>query len=320
MPINTLATAQIFMRNLDKIAMRDATTGWMDSNAGQVIYNGGATVKIPKMTVQGLGVYDRDNGYAQGSVGLTYETLTLTQDRGRKFHLDAMDVDETNFVATASQVMSEFQRTYVIPEIDAYRLSKIATVAINAAVSGMVVYNWTPGAAKTSALRKLKEGIKAVREQGYNGQLVCQATDDFVMELELELAGKLQSVTWAQGGINTKVPAVDGVPIIATPSNRMYTAITIYDGKTEGTTGETPTPDQTVGGYAKASTAKDVNFFVMPITTPIAVQKQDVMRIFDPSVNQTLNAWRMDYRRFHDLWVLENKAGSIFVNVKQASG
>ena len=31
----------------------------------------------------------------------------LTQDRGRKFSLDAVDVDETNFVATASTVMGE---------------------------------------------------------------------------------------------------------------------------------------------------------------------------------------------------------------------
>ena len=321
MAINTLATADIFMRMLDKVAMRDSVTGWMDGNAGQVIYNGGATVKIPKMTVQGLGVYDRDNGYAQGSVGLTYETLTLTQDRGRKFHLDAMDVDETNFVATASQVMSEFQRVYVIPEIDAYRLSKIAKAAIDkddADTTNMVAYGYTPGASNTSALRKFKEGVKAVREQGFNGQLVCQANDAFIMELELELAGKLQAVTWAQGGINTKVPAVDGVPIIATPSNRMYTKITIYDGKTEGTTGETPTPDQTVGGYAKASDAKDVNFIIMPVNVPIAVQKQDKMRIFDPNVNQTLNAWRIDYRRFHDLWVLDNKVTSLFVSVKDA--
>lgn len=318
MAINTLATADIFMQTLDKIAVRDATTGWMDANAGQVIYTGGATVKIPKMTVQGLGTYDRDNGYAQGSVGLTYESLTLTQDRGRKFHLDAMDVDETNFVATAAQVMAEFQRTYVIPEIDAYRISKIADTAIQGEVTGMVVGNYTPGAANTSALRKMKEGIKSVRAKGYNGQLVCQANDDFVMELEIELAGKLQSVTWSQGGINTKVPAVDGVPIISTPSNRMYTKITVYDGKTEGTTGETPTPDQTVGGYAKGSDAKDINFIIMPMNTPIAVQKQDIMRIFDPSVNQALNAWRIDYRRFHDLWVLDNKVDSIFLNVKQA--
>lgn len=321
MAINTLATADIFMRTLDKIAVRDAVTGWMDANAGQVIYNGGATVKIPKMTVQGLGKYDRDNGYAQGSVGLTYEVLTLTQDRGRKFHLDAMDVDETNFVATASQVMAEFQRTYVIPEIDAYRISKIADAAINGTQDGStkrgtIEYGYTPGAANTSALRKLKEGIKAVRENGFNGQLVCQATDDFVMELELELAGKLQSVTWSQGGINTKVPAVDGVPLIATPSNRMYTTIAIYDGTTAGVTGESP--DQTVGGYAKGASAKDINFIVMPAATPIAVQKQDIMRIFDPTVNQTLNAWRIDYRRFHDLWVLENKVESLFVSIKDA--
>ena len=40
----------------------------MDANAGQVIYNGGSEVKIPKMSVQGLGDYDRDNGYQQGGV------------------------------------------------------------------------------------------------------------------------------------------------------------------------------------------------------------------------------------------------------------
>jgi hypothetical protein len=314
MPINTLATAQIFMQSLDKLAVREAATGWMDANAGRVIYNGGATVKVPKLSVQGLGTYDRDDGYAQGSVGLAYETLTLTQDRGRKFHLDAMDVDETNFVATAGNVMAEFQRTYVIPEIDAYRISKIANYAINGfpdtQTTGTVVYGYTPGAANTSALRKFKEGVKAVREAGFMGQLVCMANDAFTMELELELAGKLQNTTWSQGGINTTVPAVDNVPIIATPSNRMYTAITLYDGRTTGQAG---------GGYAKGSGAKDINFVILPQDAPIAVQKQDLMRIFTPDINQKLNAWQMDYRRFHDLWVLENKVSGLFVNIKDAA-
>lgn len=53
MAINTLATATLFMTQLDKIAVQEATTGWMDANAGQVIYNGGSEVKIPKMSVQG---------------------------------------------------------------------------------------------------------------------------------------------------------------------------------------------------------------------------------------------------------------------------
>ncbi len=308
MAINTLATATLFQNTLDKVAIQEAVTGWMDSNAGQVIYNGGSEVKIPKMEVQGMGDYDRDNGYQQGSVTLSYQTRAMTQDRGRKFQLDPMDINENNFVTTAAAVMGEFQRMYVVPEIDAYRISKIATETIAANEAGMVSYGYTPGAANTSALRKVKEGIKAIRDMGYNGPLVCHATADFIMELELELAGKISAVTFSKGGIDTMVPAVDGVPFISTPANRMYTAITIYDGKTTG---------QEKGGYVKGTTAKSVNFMICPRTTPIAVTKQDIMRIFDPTINQKLNAWQMDYRRFHDIWVLDNKLNSVYLSIKE---
>ena len=307
MAINTLATATLFQNTLDKVAIQDAVTGWMDANAGQVIYNGGAEVKIPKMTVQGMGDYDRDEGYAQGGVTLEYETRKMTQDRGRKFQLDPMDINENNFVTTAAAVMGEFQRMYVIPEIDAYRISKIATETIAAKTAGMVAYGYTPGATGTSALRKLKEGIKAVREMGYNGPLVVHATPDFILELEMELSGKITAVTFARGGISTQVPSVDGVPIVSTPSSRMYTAITIYDGSTGG---------QEAGGYVKGASALNINFMVLPRTTPIAVTKQDIMRIFDPNINQKLNAWQMDYRRFHDIWVLDNKLNSIYLSIK----
>ncbi len=309
MPINTMETATIFQKQLDQIAVREATTGWMDANAGKVKYNGGAEVKIPKMSVQGMGDYDRDEGYAQGSVTFTYETRTMTQDRGRKFQLDAMDVDETDFVVTAASVMAEFQRDFVIPEIDAYRLSNIANTAIDAKKAGMVNYGYTPGATGTSALRKLKEGIKAIRESGYNGPLVIHATDEFIMELELELSEKIRSITFSKGGIQTNVPSVDEVPIIPTSANRMYTAITIYDGKTEG---------QKVGGYTKGTTALDTNFMIIPRITPIAVTKQDKMRIFTPENYQKANAWSMDYRRFHDIWIPDNKKDSIYVNIKDA--
>lgn len=309
MAINTLATATNFQKALDMLAVREAVTGWMEANAGQVKYTGGAEVKIPKMSVQGLGDYDRDNGYLMGSATLEYETKKMTQDRGRKFQLDSMDVDETNFVTTASSVMGEFQRTKVIPEIDAYRLSKIATEAINANVAGMVQYGYTPGAANTSALRKVKEGIAAIRDLGYDGPLVVHATDSFILELELELANKISTVNFKKGGIITKVPAVDEVPIIPTPANRLVTAIKLNDGKTSG---------QEKGGFEKGATAKDINFEIMPLKTPVAISKQDKMRIFDPNTNQKADAWAMDYRRFHDLWILENKVNSIYVSIKDS--
>lgn len=52
MAINTLATETLFQRTLDKLAVQEAVTGWMDANAGQVIYSGGKEVKIPKLSVQ----------------------------------------------------------------------------------------------------------------------------------------------------------------------------------------------------------------------------------------------------------------------------
>ena len=154
----------------------------------------------------------------------------------------------------------------------------------------------------------MKEGIRAVRD-GYNGALVCQATSDFILELELELAGKITMGTFSKNGIDTMVPFVDKVPIIPTPSNRMYTAIKVNDGKAAG---------QEKGGYEKGTTAKDLNFFISPATTPLAITKQDKMRIFDPNTNQKMDAWQMDYRRFHDLWILDNKLESIYLNIREA--
>ena len=182
MAINTLVTATLFQETLDKVAMHEALTGWMEANAGDVIYNGGAEIKIPKMSLQGLGDYDRDNGYTQGSVTLEYETRKMTQDRGRKFSLDAVDV---------------------VPEIDAYRLSKIATDVITANKTEMIEYGYTP--AESTILRKMKTGIKKIRDAGYNGDLIIHATGDVMLELEMFLSTKMQTATISIGGIDLTV-------------------------------------------------------------------------------------------------------------------
>lgn len=305
MAINTLATATLFQQTLDLVAQQEALTGWMEANAGQVKYTGGAEVKIPKIALQGLGNYDRDNGYNKGSINLSYETRKMTQDRGRAFQLDAMDVDETNFVVTASTVMGEFQRMHAVPEIDAYRLSKLMTTAITKGKN--VVYDYIP--AEATVLKEIKKGIAKIRDNGYNGELVIHMTSATKLELESALAGKITNVTFSQGGIDTTVPSIDKCPIIETPQNRMYSAIKLNDGKTSS---------QENGGYEKGVGAKEANFIIVPRTTPIAISKQDKMRIFDPDTNQNANAWAMDYRRFHDLWTLENKEDSIYVNFKDS--
>lgn len=304
---NTIAYAQVLQNALDQVATQELLTGWMDRNAGKVKYNGGKEVKIPTISTDGLGDYSRGsaNGYAGGDIKFEYKTYEMTQDRGRKFTLDAMDVDETNFVATAGSVMGEFQRTHVTPEIDAYRLSALAQVA--AKNDKNAKYSYTIH--KDTILEEIKDGIKIIRENGYNGQLVCHLTYDAMLAVEKKSLDRLSSVTFSQGGIDTTVPAVDRTPLIPTPQNRMYSAIKLNDGVTSG---------QEKGGYKKADNATNVHFIIVPVDVPMAVTKQDKMRIFDPETNQQANAWSMDYRRYHDLWVLENKADSVYACFEDA--
>ena len=307
MAINTLETATLFQQQLDKQMLETATSGWMEQNAGQVKYSGGREVKIPKINMDGLANYDRDKGYTQGGVTLAYETKTMTQDRNRKFQLDAMDVDESAFIASAANVTSEFQRTKVIPEVDAYRYSKLATLAVGASHKT----EYTP--ATTDILATLLSDISAVQD-------VIGDTEPLVITMSIPAAAalaqadkleKLLDVTqFTQGAVQTKVQSIDGYPIIRVPSARMKSAYVFNDGTTAG---------QTAGGFAPASGAVDVNWIISSRRAPIAVSKTDTMKIFDPSTNQNADAWLIEYRKFHDLWVPDNQLDAVWVNQKKAS-
>lgn len=303
---NVLEYAKIFMQELDKQVVAQATSGWMEANAGLVKYNGGNEVKIPIIDMDALGDYDRTNGFVDGSVNLTYETKTMTQDRGRTFMLDRMDVDETNFVATAANVMGEFQRVHVIPEIDAYRYSSIATQAIekNAAVGG-----YTPS--ESDILKKLKEDIYAIYDVAGEIPLVITMNMQVaaILENSTELNKMLSVIDFTQGDVKTSVKAIDNNPIIKVPSLRMKTKYVFYDGKTAG---------QEAGGFVADAEAKNINWIITPRTAPIAVSKTDNIRIFTPEQNQKADAWKIDYRKYHDLWIKENQLVAIRVNIKEA--
>ena len=304
---NTLAYAALFQKNLDKAAVQQARTGWMEANAGKVIYKGGKEIKIPKLSMQGLGNYNRSTGFVGGDVTFEYETKQMTYDRGRAFSIDENDVDETNFVLTASTIMGEFQRTKVVPEIDATRISALATMAIGVTGDGQVEYGYT--AAKTTIVDKIKTGIKKIREAGFEGDLVCYVTYDVAMLVSQFYGEKLSAATFAIGGVDTRVPAIDGVPLVEMTSNKMVTKLKFNDGKTSG---------QEKGGFEKDTKALDINFLLVAKEAPIAVSKTDNMRIFDPNTNQKARAWAMDYRKFHDIWVPDNKLTGLFVNIKDS--
>lgn len=303
---NVLEYAKIFQTELDKQVVAGATSGWMEVNSNLVKYNGGNEIKIPKISMDGMGDYSREDGFVSGSVSLEFQTMTLTQDRGRTFQLDRMDVDETNFIATAGTVMGEFQRTKVIPEIDAYRYSKIAALAI---AKGKATGGYTPAVA--DILAKIKADIVAIQDIAGDIPLVITLshTTANILSSSSEIQRQLSVLDFQQGGVTTKVSSIDSNPIIKVPSARLKTAYVFNDGTTAG---------QTAGGFVPDGAAKNINWIICPRSVPIAVSKTDNPRIFDPAINQKADAWKIDYRKYHDLWIQDNQFDLIKVNIKEA--
>ena len=114
----------------------------------------------------------------------------------------------------------------------------------------------------------------------------------------------LQSGFFEQGKAEIKVKEIDGCPIIRVPSVRFQTKYTFMDGV-----------ENAEGGFAAAADAKGINWIVMVKQAPVAISKTDVTRIFDPMTNQNANAWKIDYRKYHDLWIMDNGMDGVLVSV-----
>lgn len=301
MPINTMEYATKLQTALDQKAVIDATSGWMEANAGQVIYEGGKTIKVPTIRTSGMKDYDRDNGYPSGGVNLSYQSLEMTMDRGASFLLDAMDISESNFMVSAANVTNEFQQDNVVPEIDAYRYSKLAAYA-----ESENVVSYTPE--EGTIFKMFVNDIAAVKNiVGENVALVAIMNGKVKAQLELlEAFRKTVDVTdFKKGEITTKVNMVNGCKLLPVPSARMYDTYIFNDGKTEG---------EEEGGFVKGSTAKEMNWIIIPQSVPIAVSRQDKMKIIDPDTYQKADAWFIGYRKYHELWVKSNKRNQIRVS------
>lgn len=305
MALNTLEYATQLQKALDDQAVIGLTSGWMDGNAGQIQYNGGNKVRMPEMEVSGLKDYDRDKGYPDGSVTLRFKDYDMTQDRGTSFQLDAMDINETNFVAHATSVSSKFQREKVLPEIDAYRYSKLYALLKEADR----VTAYTPS--EDTVVNKLFADIAKIRDEvGEDVALVVSISQPVKTILELnEKFSKLLIVSdFKSGTVNTKLKQIDNCYLKPVPSARMKTAYLFKDGKTSG---------EEDGGFAPADSAKQINWIITVQSAPIAVTKQDKMKIIDPDTYQKADAWFMGYRRYHELWLPETRYSRCWGNVEE---
>ena len=297
---NNIETATLFQKACDRQLIEGATSGWMEANAGQVKYSGGRDIKIPTLSTDGLGDYDRNNGYPNGKVSLSYQTKQMTMDRGIRFLLDRIDVDESGFIANATAAMSTFQSENVIPEVDAYRYSKLCKYIADAGNSE----SYTPTA--STILSKIKNDITKIQDKCGTADLVIimPYTVADILESTDKLQRQINVGQFKQGNIDLTVKTLNGNPIIRVPSARMYSEYTFNSGAESF-------------GFTKTETAKLINWIICPRTAPIAVSKTDSVKIFDPETTQGADAWTIEYRKFHDIWVKDKQLAAMRASVAE---
>ena len=246
------------------------------------------TVLIAETSMSGLGDYSRADGFQSGDLSLTWKSYTFEHDRGRSFHIDAMDDAETMGLAFGS-LAGEFVRVKVTPEIDAVRFAKYATNA------GTTVAATLTNKTAVSAIATAEVDMEEKEVSIENCVLFMTPT---VYGYVKDDTDHFQRTLVPAENPNRNFGAFDGMPIVKVPQTRFYTAVTLGDG------------------FAKAEGAKDINFMIVDRASVIQLIKHGKIRVFDPDTNQSADAYKVDYRIYHDAWVLENKKNGIYCHTK----
>lgn len=284
---NNIQLFQKYIALLDEVYKQASKSSILDGDASLVQAGRNTNeIIIPKMTLDGLADYSRNSGYVKGDVTLTYETVKFNYDRGRKFVVDAMDDEETAGIAFG-KLSSEFIRTKVVPEMDAFRFATYASLLGIGKATGTLA----DGAAVITALRAAANKMDEDEVPSEQRVLFITPTlrgmiDDLDTSKSKEVLGKFSSV-------------------VEVPQSRFNTQIELLDGTT---------PSEEAGGFN--ATGSDINFMVVHTPAILQYPKHTVNKIITPEANQDSDGWMFFYRAYGLADAYENKVAGIYVHSK----
>ena len=296
MSINNIAFATKFATELDKLLVQKSQAAILEDKGMAAKFVGAHEVKLPVIGFAGLGDYDKDTGFAKGAVSVTQQVFTLEKDRARSFSIDREDMDETGIANLAASVMSEFVRTKVAPEVDAYTFSTIATKANGA---GQTVALGDGETLVKNVYGLIANAIGKVNDAtGFTGEdivLYVNPTVYAALMATPEIHRHLRVDEFKHGEISTKVQKIDNAIIVPVSDNRMKTAYNFGND-----------------GFEVAGGAESVGIIAMPRNAAMLVKKTEKIRTFSPDVNQTADAYKFDYRLYYDVLVKDSMKGTIY--------
>lgn len=283
---NNITLFKEYVALLDEVYKRASLTSILDGN------NELATLTqysheflIPKMDMDGLGDYDRQTGYVEGSVTLDFETKAPNYDRGRVFKVNEMDNVETVGLAFG-RLSGEFIRTKAVPELDAFRFAKYAAKAAN------------HPAADLSTGDDWVDALSTATTTMDDAEVAVEGRHLFLTSTGATIINNLDT---------TKSRAILDrfADFTIVPQPRFYSAIDLLDGKTSG---------EEAGGFAKAQAGKNLNFLIVTNGAQIQYLKNVVNKIIDPQTNQEDDQWKFFYHLYGICDAYDNKVNGIYAH------
>jgi hypothetical protein len=293
---NSIGYISTYMNLLDSVYKKNSATALLETNPLAVKFSSenAQIVYLKDITVEGLGTYSRSAGYVSGDADVAWTAYTMTQDRGKKFILDALDEKEA--LTTILEIASVFTREKVVPEIDAYRFEKICTLC-GLDVSADLTYD--------TAISALDTGIAALddAEVPAEGRVLMVSNAMYAL---LKQSGEFFNVRIASavdGNLNREITTFDGMPLVRVPTGRFCNNFDF----------------SATNGFTKTTGSKNLNFVIADKNAVAAITKYVNPKIVAPENNIDADAYVFGFRIYHDLFIPTNKLPGVYIHAKSTT-
>lgn len=312
--MNVFEKIEKYMQNaVDTVFAMESKTKILENGSKfiDVNFKEAGYVKVMSLLMDGLSDYYRVNsgvtnkdythyqngsadGYKKGNAEGSWEIFRLEYDRGKQFQIDNMDDEETAGLIIGN-LLTEFLRTKVIPEVDAVRFSKMAQKC--STTLGNYV-NETINA--NEIIKKFNDAFEWLTEHEVPSEEQVIFVNPSVMTLirnTTELYKKL-SQTEYKGDVSFTIETYEGRPIIEVPSSRFFTNVVLGQN-----------------GYYASANSKVINYMIVSKKAIVPIVKLNKSKIWTPDNVQDFDGYKVNFRMYHDVIIPKNKIAGVYVSV-----
>lgn len=277
---------------------------WSNENTRKYKIVDAKTIKIPLLSTGGRVDGDRTKiGDFSQNFSNDWETKTLTNHRVWQTLVHPQDVNQTNMVASISNITKVMNETKKFPELDAMMFSTIyslrnAQKAITAETADLTA---------TTVLTKFDAMMDAMDEAlvPVSGRILyCDTYTKTLIDNAIAIVRNNGDKKLVRS-----VSRIEEVDIVSVPTALFKTEYTFNDGKTSG---------QTDGGFVAKSTAKDIAMILLHPSAILPIVSYSFAQLQPPSA---LSQGKYVYfeESFEDVFILNKRVDAIQICVKKSA-